>query len=61
MRLHKLQFTSIEKQIKEGINGNSIDTINDGMFKLASFMGVKLGYNNLEEFNEQFDDMELAL
>lgn len=31
------------------------------MFKLASFMGVKLGYNNLEEFNEQFDDMELAL
>lgn len=61
MRLHKLQFTSIEKQIKEGINGNCIDTINEGMFKLASFMGVKLGYNNLEEFNEQFDDMELVL
>ena len=61
MRSHKLQFTSIEKQIKEGLNSNSIDTINEGMLKLASFMGVELGYNNLGEFNEQFDNMELSL
>ena len=61
IRTHRLQFASIEKGIKNAIDKNNIVEINAGLFKLASFMQIDLGYNNQEEFVNNFDDMEIAL
>ena len=61
IRTHRLQFASIEKGIKNAIDKNNIVEINAGLFKLASFMQIELGYNNQEEFVKNFDDMEIAL
>lgn len=61
MRSDKLQFTVIKNSIYEGIERDNIDEINAGLFKLATFMNVDLGYNNQSEFVEKFDDMEIAL
>lgn len=61
MRSQKLQFMKIENHINDGIQANNISTINSGLFELASFMNVDLGYKNQEEFVEKFDDMEIAL
>jgi len=61
MRSQKLQFLRIEKNINDGIQNNNISSINSGLFELASFMNVDLGYKNQEEFVEKFDDMEIAL
>lgn len=61
MRSDKLQFTIIKNSIYEGIERDNIDEINAGLFKLATFMNVDLGYNNQSEFVEKFDDMEIAL
>lgn len=61
MRAQKLQFTSIEKGIRNAIDNNNIVDINAGLFQLASFMQVDLGYKTQEEFVEKFDDMEISL
>ena len=61
MRLQKLQFIEIEKKINDGILANDSSSINAGLFKLASFMNVDLGYKNQSEFIERFDDMEISL
>ena len=61
MRSDKLQFTVIKNRIYEGIERDNIDEINAGLFKLATFMNVDLGYNNQSEFVEKYDDMEIAL
>ncbi|MEE0990383.1 MAG: hypothetical protein UIC45_03590 [Paludibacteraceae bacterium] len=61
MRSQKLQFTVIKNNIYEGVERNDIDEINAGLFKLATFMNVDLGYNNQSEFVEKFDDMDIAL
>ena len=61
IRTHRLQFTSIEKEIKNAVDKNNIIEINTGLFKLASFMQIDLGYNNQEEFVRNFEDMEIAL
>ena len=61
LRTQKLQFVSIEKEIKSAIYTNSVDNINMDLFKLASFMHVNLGYSSQEEFVEEFDSMDLVL
>ena len=61
MRRQRLQFSAIEKQILGSIEKNDTDGINSGLFELASFMQVDLGYRNRTEFVERFDDMEIAL
>lgn len=61
MRQQKMQFIAIEKNINDAINKNDISSINAGLFKLADFMDVDLGYRNQAEFVEKFDDMEIEL
>lgn len=61
MRAQKLQFTSIEKGIINAIDNNNIVEINTGLFKLASFMQVDLGYKSQDEFVEKFGNMEIVL
>ena len=61
MRCQRLQFVAIEKIIKDGIDAHNIDSINNGLFALASFMHVDLGYKNQSEFVDKFDDMEIEL
>lgn len=61
MRAQRLQFMDIENNINKAIKANDITTINSGLFELASFMNVDLGYNNLEEFNKKFDKLEIVL
>lgn len=61
MRLQKLLFMKIEKNINDGILANNISSINSGLIELASFMNIDLGYRDQKEFVEKFDDMELAL
>lgn len=61
MRSQKLQFVAVEKEIYNGVDSNNIYGINNGLFALASFMHVDLGYKNREEFVEQFDDMSISL
>lgn len=61
MRQQKMQFIAIEKNINGAINKNDISSINAGLFKLADFMDVDLGYRNQAEFAEKFDDMEIEL
>ncbi len=61
MRNQKLQFAEIGKNILSGIKANSIDAINPGLFKLASFMATDLGYHNQEEFVKNFPDLDISL
>ena len=61
MRNQRLQFVSIEKNIRNGIDNNNIDTINTGLFELAAFMRIDLDYKNQAEFVDGFDNMEIAL
>lgn len=61
MRRQRLQFMKIEQNISDGIRSNKIETINSGLFELASFFGADLGYANQSEFVRKFDDMEIAL
>ena len=61
MRSQKLQFVAVEKEIYNGVDSNNIYGINNGLFALASFMHVDLGYKNREEFVEQFDGMSISL
>ena len=61
MRSQKLQFVAVEKEIYNGVDSNNIYGINNGLFALASFMHVDLGYKNREEFVEQFDGMIISL
>lgn len=61
MREQNLQFNAIKKNIWDGIETNNISTINTGLFRLASFMHVDLGYNNQTEFVEKFDSGELEI
>ena len=57
MRRQRLQFNKIRENIWEGINCNNIDSINDALFDLASFMGIRVNYQTTEEFAEEFDSM----
>lgn len=61
MREQKLQFIAIEKNILDGLETNNINSINNSLFKLASFMRIDLGYKDLNEFVEKFDSGELDL
>ena len=61
MREQSLQFTAIKINIWDGIESNNIDSINSGLFKLASFMQIDLGYTNQNEFVEKFDNGELEI
>lgn len=61
MRQQKLQFIAIEKNINDAIEKNDISSINTGLFKLADFMNIDLGYRNQEEFVIKFDDMDIEL
>ena len=61
MRKQRLQFTAIEKKLLSSVESNDTDGINSGLFELASFMAIDLGYRNQDEFVERFDDMEIAL
>lgn len=61
MRDQRLQFVAIDKKINDAIQGNNIVAINSGLFDLASFMHIDLGYKNQDEFVKNFDDMEIAL
>lgn len=61
MRQQKLQFIAIEKNINDAINKNDISSINTGLFELAGFMNVDLGYRNQTEFVDKFDDMDIEL
>jgi hypothetical protein len=61
MSEQSLQFTAIKINIWDGIESNNIDSINSGLFKLASFMQIDLGYTNQNEFVEKFDNGELEI
>lgn len=61
MRTQRLQFAATKDIIRSGIDNNNIDEINSGLFNLAKFMNVKLEYYTLEEFVDNFDNMELSL
>ncbi len=61
MITQQVQFTEIQKSVWDGIEGNNIKAINVGLFKLADFLHVDLGYKDQDEFVEKFNDMELAL
>lgn len=61
MRQQKLQFVAIEKNINDAIEKDDISSINTGLFKLADFMNIDLGYRNQDEFVNKFDDMDIEL
>lgn len=61
MRIQNLQFAEIKNGIWAGINENNIDAINSGLFELAKFMHINLGYNNQKEFVERWDNNELEI
>lgn len=61
MAIQKQKFDDIKNVIWGGINNNNIDTINSGLYELASFMRIDLGYTNQEEFVDNFDDLEISL
>lgn len=61
MRSQKIEFLKIKDKVWSGIDNNSIDSINNGLFELAQFMHVDLGYRNQKEFVEKFDNGELEI
>lgn len=58
MRSQRLQFDSISMAIHNGIEHNNIDIINKGLYSMASFFGVDLGYKNTDEFVNYFDGLD---
>ncbi len=50
LKQQRLDFENIKSSIYTGIEDDNIDTINDGLYKMADFLGVKLEYSNTEEF-----------
>lgn len=61
MRRQRLQFASIRNNIQNGIESNNVDEINSGLFKMANFMNIELGYTNRKEFVDNFDNAQLEL
>lgn len=52
------QFEEISAQIDAGIQSDNIISINEGLYKMASFMRVELPYSNSDEFCDYMDSEE---
>ena len=51
-------FEQISEQIQGGLDCNSIETINEGLYQMADFMQVDLPYSNTDEFCDYMDSEE---
>lgn len=49
------EFEEINESILNGLSKNSIDDINQGLYKIAEFFKVDLPYSNTSEFVDYFD------
>ncbi|MCS6131869.1 DNA repair protein [Clostridium botulinum] len=58
LRKQRQEFEEIASDITEGLNNNSIDTINKNLYKMADFYKVDLPYTNTSDFVEYFDSEE---
>lgn len=58
LRRQRENFEFISDEIQEGISSNDIEVINNGLYKMADFMEVELGYSNTEEFCDYMDSVD---
>ena len=50
LKNQRTEFENITSDVEKGFENNNIDDINDGLERVAKFMGVELEYSTHEEF-----------
>ena len=58
LKKQREEFEKISEEIGQGLSSDNIDTINDGLYKMADFMKVDLSYSNTDEFCDYMDSEE---
>ncbi|NMF03700.1 DNA repair protein [Clostridium beijerinckii] len=58
LRRQREEFENIKGDITLGLDSNNINTINQGLYRMAKFYKVDLQYSNTREFVEYFDSEE---
>lgn len=59
LRQQRLQFEKIESNLKLAIDNSNTQALNDGIYQLASCLGVDLRYRNLSEFEKYMASDEI--
>lgn len=58
LREQREEFEKVSAQIDCGIASNDIDKLNSGLYRMADFMKVDLGYSNTDEFCDYMDSQD---
>ena len=58
LREQREEFEKVSAQIDCGIASNDIDKLNSGLYRMADFMNVDLGYSNTDEFCDYMDSQD---
>jgi hypothetical protein len=59
LRQQYQQFEEIKTDIHKGLDGDNIDSINSGLYKMTAFYKLDLPYSNTKEFVEYFDSQDV--